>query len=58
LTDTLLATLGPRVSAWTLVPSRGGVFEVWVDDHLIFSKRQTGRHPTPEEILATIQAQP
>jgi len=27
------------------------VFEVSVDGRLIYSKRSTGRHPTPEEIL-------
>ncbi len=34
-----------------LIPSRGGVFEVMVDDHLIYSKKQTGRHGEIDEIL-------
>ena len=28
-----------------LVPSGGGVFEVSVDEHVVFSKKQLGRHP-------------
>ncbi|GBF34849.1 hypothetical protein DCCM_3969 [Desulfocucumis palustris] len=34
----------------TLVPSSGGVFEVTVNDRLLFSKRQTGRFPNAGEI--------
>lgn len=33
-----------------LVASGGGVFEVTVDGRLIYSKKQSGRHPTWEEI--------
>ena len=36
----------------TIIPSRGGVFEVIVGDSLVFSKKQTGRHAEYEEILA------
>lgn len=35
----------------TLVPSGGGVFEVEVDGDLIYSKKQTGRHAEPGEVL-------
>jgi len=34
-----------------LVRSGGGVFEVVLNGSLIYSKRATGRHCTPEEIL-------
>jgi len=30
----------------------GGVFEITVDGQLLFSKKQTGRFPTDEEIDA------
>ena len=33
-----------------LIRSTGGVFEVSRDGELIYSKKQTGRHPTWEEI--------
>ena len=35
-----------------LVPGVGGVFEITVDGRLAFSKKQTGRFPTDEEIAA------
>ena len=35
-----------------LVPGVGGVFEITVDGRLRFSKKQTGRFPTDEEIEA------
>ncbi len=38
-----------------LVESRGGVFEVTVDGTLIYSKKQTGRHPRWEEIRDRMQ---
>ena len=36
-----------------LVPGVGGVFEITVDGRLKFSKKQTGRFPTDEEVIAT-----
>jgi selT/selW/selH-like putative selenoprotein len=36
-----------------LVPGVGGVFEITVDGELKFSKKQTGRFPTDEEVIAT-----
>ena len=35
-----------------LVPGVGGVFEITVDGRLAFSKKQTGRFPTDEEVEA------
>lgn len=35
-----------------LVPGVGGVFEITVDGQLKFSKKQTGRFPTDDEIVA------
>ena len=39
-----------------LVPGVGGVFEITVDGQLTYSKKQTGRFPTDEEVLATGQS--
>jgi selT/selW/selH-like putative selenoprotein len=36
-----------------LVPGVAGVFEITVDGDLKFSKKQTGRFPTDDEIVAT-----
>jgi selenoprotein W-related protein len=40
----------------TLIPSKGGVFEVTVDGALVYSKKATGRHADPQEVLAEIRA--
>ena len=37
-----------------MVPSRGGVFEVDVDDERVYSKKAMGRHAEPGEILAEV----
>ncbi|MBX3173834.1 MAG: Rdx family protein [Gemmatimonadaceae bacterium] len=39
-----------------LTPSGGGVFEVFLDDQLVFSKKQLGRHAQPGEVLQLIDA--
>ena len=38
-----------------LVPGVGGVFEITVDGQLRYSKKQTSRFPTDEEVIATGQ---
>ena len=58
----MAATLAIAIKAATgieaeLVHSRDmGAFEVRLDGRLIFSKRQSGRFPDNEEIVAAIQA--
>ncbi len=39
-----------------LVKGRGGVFEITIDDKLVFSKKQLGRFPTDQEIEALAQS--
>ncbi len=39
----------------TLIPSRGGVFEVIAGDDLIFSKEELGRHATIEEVMDSLE---
>jgi len=39
----------------TLVPDRGGKFEVSIDDELIYSKLETGRHAEYEELAGPIR---
>jgi selT/selW/selH-like putative selenoprotein len=36
-------------------PSGGGVFEVTVDDELLFSKKATKRHAEYDEVLRSIR---
>jgi len=44
------------ITELVLVPSRGGVFEVDVDDVRLFSKSETGRHAEPGEVMTALQA--
>ncbi len=46
----LLAKYEFRISALTLIPSDGGRFEVSVNDRLVYSKLQTGRHANEGEV--------
>ena len=39
-----------------LIKGQGGQFEVVLDGKLIFSKKQSGRFPEPQEILDQIPA--
>ncbi len=54
MTATLLAALKTRLAALTLVPSRGGCFEVRVDGELIHSKLQTGQFPDEGVVLRAV----
>lgn len=40
----------------TLKPGHGGVFDVFVDGKLIYSKKETKRFPNPGEVDAIIAA--
>ena len=40
----------------TLIPSRGGAFEVLVGDSLVFSKLDLGRHAEIDEVLASVDS--
>ena len=42
------------MAEWTLIPSGGGVFEVKVNDELVFSKRALKRHAKPGEIYPLV----
>ncbi|NIM96293.1 MAG: hypothetical protein GTO18_21555 [Anaerolineales bacterium] len=39
-----------NIESITLIPSDGGTYEVSVDDKLIYSKLQTGRHAEDGEV--------
>jgi selenoprotein W-related protein len=54
LAETLLNKRKDKISQVTLIPSTGGVHEVTYGDKLIYSKKETGQHPSPAEVLAAI----
>lgn len=38
-----------------MIPSSGGVFEVTVDGRLVYSKKKTGRHADPDDVVRRIR---
>jgi selenoprotein W-related protein len=54
----LLKEFEDRIARITLVPSDGGRFEVSLDEALIYSKLQTGRHAEEGEIVRLIRSRP
>jgi selenoprotein W-related protein len=44
-----------EIESITLVPSEGGRFEVTVNDKLVYSKLQTGRHAEQGEVVSQIR---
>ncbi len=51
----LLKTHESEIESITLVPSSGGVYEITVNGELIYSKRKTGRHAEPGEVLGLVE---
>ena len=47
----ILDEFQPAIESIKLVPSTGGVFEVSIDDELIFSKKKLERHAEPGEVI-------
>jgi predicted Rdx family selenoprotein len=45
------------IKSLTLITGSKGVFEVGVDDVTLYSKRATGRHAQPGEVLALFREQ-
>jgi len=56
LADALKQKYGAAVKKVNLVPSSGGAFEVSLNGTLLYSKLETGRFPTPEQVTTAIDA--
>lgn len=39
----------------TLVPSSGGIFEVRLNGETVYSKKDTGRFPAPDEVTDLVR---
>lgn len=50
MTSKILESLKTQVQTLELIPSGGGVFEVYRDGEKIFSKKAVGRFPEWDEI--------
>ena len=56
LAQELLAALEQELAGVTLVPGRGGVFDVRLGAELLFSQKQAGRFPEPRELKDLLRA--
>jgi selenoprotein W-related protein len=55
LAQELLMTFDVDLGELALVPASGGVFEVRVDGHLIWSKKAQGRFPDAKELKQLVR---
>jgi len=56
VTEELLTNYQQLVTELTLVTGAQGIFDVSVDDQVIYSKHETGRKPNTGEVLALFEA--
>ena len=52
----ILEAFEHKIDNFTLIPSRGGAFEVIVGDNLVYSKKLTGEHTDYDELAPAIKA--
>ncbi len=55
MVGSLLDEFGQQITALTLIPSSGGVYEVTVDGDLVYSKKATGEHAEYEDAAGPIR---
>jgi selenoprotein W-related protein len=55
LANELLKNFEPEIESITLIPSEGGRYEVTVNDKLVYSKLQTGRHADLGEVMGLVK---
>jgi len=51
----LLKNFEAEIESLSLVPSDGGRFEVTINDKLVYSKLQAGRHAEAGEVVGLVQ---
>jgi len=55
LAHDLLKEFEPEIESLNLIPSDGGRYEIKVNDQLVYSKLQTGRHAEPGEVIGLVR---
>jgi len=55
MAEALLGEFEQKTDGLLLIPSSGGVFEVTVDDDLVYSKKATNRHAEVDEVLESVR---
>jgi selenoprotein W-related protein len=56
MANQILEELEHKIDEFTLIPGRGGVFEVVVGDELVYSKKETGEHTDYSAIAPAVRA--
>lgn len=51
----LLAEFEHKIDEITLIPGRGGAFEVMADEELLYSKKATGEHAEYEDVAEPLR---
>lgn len=51
----LLQTFADELYQVTLRPGTGGVFEIWVDEHLVWERKRDDGFPGPKELKQRIR---
>jgi selenoprotein W-related protein len=54
LTAKLLPRFKQKIKRYTLIPSKGGCFELKVGDKLLYSKLQTGEFPDESKMVEAV----
>lgn len=54
LAEQVLDEYSNKISELTLIPSGGGVFEVTFGGDLIYSKKETGTFPEPDQVMQKV----
>ncbi len=55
MVEQLLGEFEHQIDSVTIIPSRGGVFEVTAGEDLIYSKKATGRHAEYDEVAVPLR---
>jgi selenoprotein W-related protein len=53
--EEMLTSYEPHIVSMSLIPSDGGRFEITVNQQLVYSKLQTGRHMEEGEVINIIK---
>ena len=55
MVERLLGDFEHQIDGITLIPGRGGVFEVMAGDDLIYSKKATGEHAEYDDVAVPLR---
>lgn len=56
MTEKILLEYKQNVDQLTLIPSSGGVFEVYQNDEKIYSKNETGDFPNEDSVIEQLRS--